>query len=180
MTGAGSRKIKDRIKDGRLRGSDLYVARLCWKEAGDDQPMKQAGSLVKPSKTESLGEDHNAISTDSEAGPAVPSPTGSLHDELQFCIPKAKDHNVQPLQSRQKQRMATQSRPCYRCISYMHSAGIKRVFWTNAKGDWEGAKVQELVDALESSGKEEAGGSVKTLFVTKHEVLMLRRSMGSL
>ena len=66
----------------------------------------------------------------------------------------------------------------------MHSAGIKRVFWTNAKGEWEGAKVQQLVDALESGGVGVGNGNgdkgkVSSLFVTKHEVLMLKRRMGS-
>ena len=60
----------------------------------------------------------------------------------------------------------------------MHSAGIKRVFWTDAKGEWEGAKVQQLVDALETSGDGDEG-KVSSLFVTKHEVLMLKRTMGS-
>lgn len=46
-------------------------------------------------------------------------------------------------------------------------------------GKWQGAKVQELVDALKSSENEVSGGGVKALFVTKHEVLMLRRAMGS-
>jgi hypothetical protein len=58
----------------------------------------------------------------------------------------------------------------------MHSAGIKRVFWTNSESEWEGAKVQELVDSLDSSGDGASG--VETLFVTKHEVLMLRRMIG--
>ena len=64
----------------------------------------------------------------------------------------------------------------------MHSAGIKRVFWTNAKGEWEGAKVQQLVDALESGGAADGDGDegkVNSVFVTKHEVLMLKRMMGS-
>ena len=62
----------------------------------------------------------------------------------------------------------------------MHSAGIKRVFWTNTKGEWESAKVQQLVDALESSGDGEGEGDegkVSGFFVTKHEVLMLKRGM---
>ena len=62
----------------------------------------------------------------------------------------------------------------------MHSAGIKRVFWTNAKGEWEGAKVQQLVDALETGGDGDGNaGKVNSLFVTKHEVLMLKRAMES-
>jgi hypothetical protein len=68
----------------------------------------------------------------------------------------------------------------------MHSAGIKRVFWTNDAGEWEGGRVRDMVDALErsmeslQSGKEgEQGGLMGNgVFVTKHEVLMLRRKMG--
>jgi hypothetical protein len=61
----------------------------------------------------------------------------------------------------------------------MHSVGIKRVFWTNDAGEWEGAKVRELVDALNCSGESGKGGPTGNgVFVTKHEVLMLRRLMG--
>lgn len=61
----------------------------------------------------------------------------------------------------------------------MHSVGIKRVFWTTESGNWEGAKVRDLVDALEGSASESSGGPVGNgVFVTKHEVLMLRRVMG--
>ena len=61
----------------------------------------------------------------------------------------------------------------------MHSAGIKRVFWTNAEGEWEGAKVQVLVDALESGGNGDGDErKASSLFVTKHEVLLLKRRMG--
>ncbi len=52
----------------------------------------------------------------------------------------------------------------------MHSAGIRRVFWTNAEGVWEGAKVRELIDSLENPE-----GQPSKVFVTKHEVLMLLR-----
>lgn len=57
----------------------------------------------------------------------------------------------------------------------MHAVGIKRVFWTNAHGEWEGAKVRELVDVLESGGEEGIASGKGGLFVTKHEVLMLQR-----
>jgi len=67
----------------------------------------------------------------------------------------------------------------------MHAVGIKRVFWSNAIGGWDGAKVRDLVDALELNGETDTNGDgaedeKKTLpvFVTKHEVLMLRRKMG--
>lgn len=62
----------------------------------------------------------------------------------------------------------------------MHAAGIKRVFWTTQDGGWEGAKVGKLVEALESGGdmvgEDGVGGG--GVFVTKHEVLMMRRVMG--
>lgn len=63
----------------------------------------------------------------------------------------------------------------------MHAAGIKRVFWTNQHGGWEGAKIRDLVDALEGGGGvpgHDDGGD-KGIFVTKHEVLMIKRLMGS-
>ena len=62
----------------------------------------------------------------------------------------------------------------------MHSVGIKRVFWTSDAGQWEGAKVRDLVDALDSSMESATqGGPIGNgVFVTKHEVLMLRRAMG--
>ena len=58
------------------------------------------------------------------------------------------------------------------------------MFWTNANGEWEGAKVRDLVEALEM-GLEGGNGmdskesrQDKGVFVTKHEVLMLKRMMG--
>lgn len=64
----------------------------------------------------------------------------------------------------------------------MDAVGIKRVFWSNGNGGWEGAKVRDLMDALELNGEGtgEDGERKESLpvFVTKHEVLMLRRKMG--
>lgn len=69
----------------------------------------------------------------------------------------------------------------------MHSVGIRRAFWTNDQGEWEGGKVRDLIDAMEGSmakgvsgdGDGASGGPLDNgLFVTKHEVLMLRRLMG--
>jgi hypothetical protein len=61
----------------------------------------------------------------------------------------------------------------------MHSVGVKRVFWTNKAGEWEGAKVRDLVDNLDGGGDgrngEGSGIAGFGVFVTKYEVLMLRR-----
>lgn len=64
----------------------------------------------------------------------------------------------------------------------MHSVGIRRVFWTNDAGQWEGGKVSALVESMEGGMEDVEGGTGgptgNGLFVTKHEVLMLRRMMG--
>jgi hypothetical protein len=63
----------------------------------------------------------------------------------------------------------------------MNSVGIKRVFWTTGSGTWEGAKVRDLVDAIDNLAAGEASdgaAALNNVFVTKHEVLMLRRLMG--
>jgi hypothetical protein len=66
----------------------------------------------------------------------------------------------------------------------MHAVGIKRVFWTNAHGEWEGAKIRDLIETLEmgleGDDGENGGGTLRDrgVFVTKHEVLMLKRTMG--
>lgn len=74
----------------------------------------------------------------------------------------------------------------------MKTVGIKRVFWTNSEGGWEGAKVRDLVDMLDGSAAGCGGGGgggghdgaaadgvgALGVFVTKHEVLMLRRILG--
>jgi hypothetical protein len=66
----------------------------------------------------------------------------------------------------------------------MHSVGVKRVFWTNNEGKWQGAKVRDLVDMMDGGKPRESNGvhvssTVYRTFVTKHEVLMLRRIMGA-
>jgi hypothetical protein len=62
----------------------------------------------------------------------------------------------------------------------MNSVGIKRVFWTTDSGTWEGAKVRDLVDAMDTlgTGASDSAAALNSVFITKHEVLMLRRLMG--
>ncbi|KAK3065994.1 hypothetical protein LTR53_017815, partial [Teratosphaeriaceae sp. CCFEE 6253] len=105
--------------------------------------------------------------------------TGCLHDELTNREPSPRPSPL-PRHATLDAKVARASRPCYRCISHMHVAGIKRVFWTNDAGEWEGGKVRDLVDALEDSmdsvAKGAGGGPTGSgVFVTKHEVLMLKR-----
>ncbi|MCJ1350569.1 MAG: hypothetical protein MMC33_000550 [Icmadophila ericetorum] len=172
--GSRARKTAERQQDPRLRGADLYVARLC----GNNQSM--ASNTVTPSCCDGKDPEHTPN----------PNPsTGSLHEELR--LPNLTSTQRQLPESNHRSISATASRPCYRCLSYMHSVGIKRVFWTNEQGEWDGAKVRDLVDSLESANGMEtetkdssAGGAsgeapASALFVTKHEVLMLRRMMGS-
>ncbi|KAK0624813.1 hypothetical protein B0T17DRAFT_616979 [Bombardia bombarda] len=86
---------------------------------------------------------------------------------------------------------STNSRPCYRCVSYMVSVGIKRVFWTNGEGRWECAKVRDLVDLIEGLGTSHSKSRSSRegaepvmdvaspgVFVIKHEVLMLGKMTG--
>lgn len=173
---SSSQKVKNRMKDQRLQGSDLYVARLCWKETEEPSP------LLKCNETQVAAQKGIDLPSDRDRQP-VQRFTGSLHDELRCRKPTKCHSNARSAQSPSKKPMATQSHPCYRCVAYMSTAGIKRVFWTNAKGEWEGAKVQELVDALEGSSpsigcRKDGANDQNELFVTKHEVLMLRKSMG--
>lgn len=64
----------------------------------------------------------------------------------------------------------------------MKSVGIKRVFWTTETGTWDSAKVRDLVDAMDRLGSgidSNEATALSNVFVTKHEVLKLRRVMGS-
>lgn len=59
----------------------------------------------------------------------------------------------------------------------MHSVGIKRVFWTTSEGEWEGAKIRDLIDQLEGAMASSQPSLGLPMFVTKHEVLLMRRLM---
>ena len=175
-----SRSVEERTKDSRVRGADLYVARLSWKTQYPEPPRPQNSSTDSSTSTSD-----RAIGTDAIERIL----TGSLHDEiLQPSNPQLPAQKPQVLA---EQMLASLSRPCYRCVSYMDVVGIKRVFWTNGEGGWDGGKVRDLVDGLESSGSlgncgahgvdagKSGGAAGNGVFVTKHEVLMLRRLMGA-
>ena len=169
-----SHQVAERMKDSRLNGADLYVARLG--RVGKTNHFDCGCQHDKPENAHSArgleeGNEQSAIK--------VQPLTGSLHDELRFPSPSKPKAEPRKSETSSPRVTATYSRPCYRCISYMHSAGIKRVFWTNAKGEWEGGKVRELVDALDGpsspSGEGSTGGSgIGSVYVTKSEVLMLK------
>ena len=178
--------VIERMKDSRLRGADLYVARLGWSK----QAVPTTSTKSQPSPDHATPQQVDSAESD-DITCCEPS-LGSLHEELRFREPDCKLPSVPgPIH---EQASASPSRPCYRCISYMHCVGIKRVFWTNGTGEWEGGKVRDLVDALETSGASDrnnengcgngvggarGGAAGNGVFVTKHEVLMLRRLMGS-
>ena len=168
------------MKDSRLRGADLYVARLSWKRPSPAPPKSRNRRPRGSESTSDRAADTNAIER---------VLTGSLHDELLQPLPPTRPTPERPVAT-DPMSATLLSRPCYRCISYMDAVGIKRVFWTNGEGGWDGGKVRDLVDGLESRGSVgdcgEHGGNVGSsggvagngVFVTKHEVLMLKRLMG--
>jgi hypothetical protein len=164
QTGQGNRKVRERTKLPRLNGADLYVARLGW------------------NANSSTNEAACCLDDDADTGKESPRPaTGSLHEELLHPEVNTKPPGEPAGLPDKKQPSVLPSRPCYRCIAYMSLVGIKRVSWTNGSSDWESAKVRDLIDALEKFGLEQppdAASALNNVFVTKHEVLMLRRTMG--
>lgn len=166
---AGGRDLRDRMKHPKLIGADLYVIRLRTSTEG----RKREASAHDKSKSAWHADTPQASSSGSDSD----APTGSLYDELSFKEP-VRDVPT-PKTTKEPHLCAGESRPCYRCVAYMDSVGIKRVFWTNTSGDWECAKVSDMVRMLEGSMGDEADANIG-LFVTKHEVLRLRRIFGEL
>jgi len=171
-TGHWRNNITERQKHPRLRGADLYVTRIGWGNG-----MKEN----KPKRPTTPSEDEPAPDLSSPSRLPSRTSSGSLHDELRDPSPRlAPQSNPSISDTALPCSVVHASRPCYRRVSYMHSVGIKRVFWTNDDGKWECAKVAELVQALECAGdgKGEGGPLGNGVFVTMHEVLMLKRMMG--
>ena len=155
-----------RTKDPRLCGADLYVARL----GPANKPATRTNDINVPT-----------VSTTSPqfTPPPRSSSPGSLHEELSCCSissPAQSTHSETSPEDKESPPEIRSSRPCYRCITYIHAVGIKRVFWTNDAGGWDSAKVRDLVDGFEGCG--EGGSADMGAFVTKHEVLMMLRGMG--
>ncbi|KAF2097476.1 hypothetical protein NA57DRAFT_58060 [Rhizodiscina lignyota] len=173
-----TKHVVDRTKHPRLVGADLYVARL-----GNMPPVPTVKANCRKAERSNL----------SDARQATLVATGSLHDELVNPWPRTRPGISPELESSNDIRSVHASRPCYRCIQYMHSVGIKRVFWTNDCGEWEGQKVRDLTDALDFGegvandccGDDDrrttdiSSSPKASIFITKHEVLMLRRMMGN-
>lgn len=191
QAGGSNLTVSDRTKHSRLKGADLCVARLGWCRDPATKPKRSKTTVHQSNDHDLSGSiDHPSLSniehilTPTSSSPSIASnSSGSLHDELinRELSPSTSKPQLSADNTLDISTVRT-SRPCYRCISYMHSVGIKRVFWTNDAGEWEGGKVRDLVDALDNSMesvKDGKGGLIGNgVFVTKHEVLMLRRLMG--
>ncbi|OQO01430.1 hypothetical protein B0A48_12985 [Cryoendolithus antarcticus] len=171
----------ERKKHPRLNGADLYVTRLGRYQR--HQPRETKLPALLPAAVPDLATDNDTPplsrvpSISSSLTSSLSSTTSSLHDELTHSSPAASSASTSSSASDTDMRNCIRvSRPCYRCISYMHAVGIRRVFWTNDAGEWEGGKVAKLMAALGGDGSAEAGVE-GGMFVTKHEVLMLKRKM---
>jgi hypothetical protein len=165
QTGHTTRSIRNRTKLPHLHGAVMYVVRLGWKVHGST--AQSAACCVHA---------REGVEVDTPPRPSI----GSLHEELMNPYKKTTCFLTTNITARDKEPSVLLSRPCYRCISYMSRVGIKRVFWTTGTGIWQGAKVRDLVDAIGKSGTEQlsiAAATLNNIFVTKHEVLMLRRTM---
>lgn len=167
-------RVTQRRMDNRLNGADLYVVRQSYKP----QTTKK-NVVLDPEDIDEISSMCTDVSILHVADDLPPRPM-SLHDELKCKVSRPSKVASRDIPDCEPPLPATCSRPCYRCISYMEWAGIRRVFWSNHDGEWEGGKVRDLVDAL-GLDQGNAGGSDQTsasMFVTKHEILMLKKQMG--
>jgi len=141
--------IQSRRKNTRLVGADVYVVRLPRPDGSERRCAADDGCGPEAGTPPSAGSLHNDPLRSSGSSPARGDAGGG--------------------------RSAAESRPCYRCVAQMHAVGVKRAFWTNASGEWEGAKVRDMMEMGQG-----LGGGLKTIYVTRHEVLMLLRRTGNL
>ena len=184
----GGIKVNDRKQHPRVRGADLYVVRIGWSGTAQSKPPKATArpSVQAPGANSAAAvEDPLSSSIESLSSLSITSSSsgaGSLHDELINREPSPSPAN-QPAHDCSffdKDKIHA-SRPCYRCVAFMNQVGIRRVFWTNDAGEWEGGKVAALIEAMDTGMENAAKGGPtgNGVFVTKHEVLMLRRMMGA-
>lgn len=180
-------EVHNRKKNPRLVGADLYVTRLGWNKGNINIPQKPKKKPPKnppppadPISQEESEPDLPPSLSSSTSSLCTTGTTGSLHDELRSPSPPSRPTAPPTAEPAIPRKAIHASRPCYRCISFMHAAGIKRVFWTNDAGEWEGGKVAHFVNALDGDGEGGCGGGPmgNGVFVTKHEVLMMKRLMG--
>lgn len=158
------------MKYPKLIGADVYVLRLA-------RPCLQPSVHKEPHDgAQHRDEMHHNISDTYSSHSDLSNSTGSLHDELS-CKTDEPDPPIANPEIAEISQIVAESRPCYRCISYMQSVGVKRVFWTNSEGKWEGAKVRDLVDHLDGAMESSDNSLGLPVFITKHEVLLLRRLM---
>lgn len=161
------------MKDQRLVGADIYVARLANPIPCDKKTKSARATAIKKAQATKPGDGENG----GDAQSAVPTLTGSLHEEL-TCVAKEPPPSKPTKETLRDYPPVAESRPCYRCVAYIHSAGIKRVFWTTNDGQWKGAKVRDLAEELQGAMTRmdpAIGLPVPDVFVTKHEILRMRR-----
>lgn len=161
QTGTSSARIglKNRMKPPRLVAADVYVVRLANEPPGSKLDKKRQAQKQKRSEQH---QQENEFTGD-DKGDSCSAPSGlsaskvSLHDELTCIKNTTSDPPLAYIEAPHHSRVVAESRPCYRCVSYMHSVGIKRVFWTTNEGKWEGAKVRDLVRTWEQKADTWAG-----------------------
>ena len=162
-------KIADRIIDSRLNDADLYVARLAWKrpQLANFRPRNELQRQDVELSVSSLSSNLSDRSMSDDR----PLAMGSLYEELSYCSSIISPANPESTAPCNEIEYATSSAMLW-CISYIQWARIRKVFWTNKEGKWQGRRVRDLANALELGFVTRASGAAG-MFVTKHKVLML-------
>ncbi|KAK7544690.1 uncharacterized protein J3D65DRAFT_663925 [Phyllosticta citribraziliensis] len=162
QSGHDTHSLKDRMKHPKLVGADLYVTRLG--HSGEGIPRRSRESSQKQGNCSDVISNEDGVASDSSKSHSSVVSTGSLHDELTTLLkapPRLARSNDLADDRSHPNCTIRASRPCYRCLSFMHNVGIKRVFWTNDEGSWEGAK--DLVECFVvlSNNQPEVAGNKK-------------------